>query len=104
MRTLKKAELEKAFIALSKENEKTKKLLSLEIEKNRVVDIIKAKLVDFNKLNRAEHSWKEDGYLSPVEYYNQGIVSYCQLTKDEYNLLVNAIGIRDLDGEADIYD
>lgn len=33
-------ELEKAFVALSKEDEKTKKLLSLEIEKNRVLEII----------------------------------------------------------------
>lgn len=95
MRALKKAELEKAFDALSKEDEKTKKLLSLEIEKNRVVDIIRAKLVDFNKLNRAEHSWRDDGKLSPVEYYNEGIVSYCQLTEEEYNFLVNMVGIRD---------
>lgn len=60
-----------------------------------VVEIIRAKLVDFNRLNRAEHSWKEDGCSSPVEYYNEGIVSYCQLTKDEYDLLVVAVGIRD---------
>lgn len=70
----------------------------------KVVEIIRAKLVNFNRLNRAEHSWKEDGYSSPEEYYNQGIVSYCQLTKDEYKLLVNAIGIRDLDEEVGIYD
>ena len=88
-------DLEKAFVALSKEDEKTKKLLSLEIEKNRVVDIIKAKLVDFNKLNRAEHNWKDDGCSSPVAYYNAGIVDYCQLTEEEYNFLVNMVGIRD---------
>ena len=35
MRTLKKAELEKAFIALSKENEKTKKLLRVKNKNNR---------------------------------------------------------------------
>ena len=67
----------------------------------KVVEIISAKLVDFN---RAEHNWKEDGCLSPVEYYNDGIVDYCQLTKEEYNLLVNTTGIRDLDGEVSIYD
>lgn len=88
-------ELEKAFDALSKEDERTKKLLSLEIEKNRVVDIIKAKLVDFNKLNRAERNWKEDGCASPVEYYNEGLVDYCQLTEEEYNFLVIMAGIRD---------
>ena len=92
-------ELEKAFKALSKDDEKAKKLLSLEIEKNRVVDIIKAKLVDFNKLNRAEYNWRDDGKLSPVEYYNEGLVYYCQLTEEEYNFLVNMIGIRDLDEE-----
>lgn len=46
MRPLTKAELEKAFVALSKEDEKTKKLLSLEIEKNRALDIIRDKKVD----------------------------------------------------------
>lgn len=70
----------------------------------KVVEIIRAKLVNFNRLNRAEHNWKDDGKLSPVEYYNEGIVPYCQLTKDEYNLLVDAIGIRDLDEEVGIYD
>lgn len=39
-------ELEKAFAALSKEDEKTKKLLSLEIEKNRALEIIRDKKVD----------------------------------------------------------
>lgn len=46
MKPFKKAELEKAFDALSKEDEKTKKLLSLEIEKNRALNIIKDKKVD----------------------------------------------------------
>ena len=95
MRALKKAELQKAFDSLVKENETLGEMLSKEIEKNRVVDIIKAKLVDFNKLNRAEHNWKDDGKLSPVEYYNEGIVYYCQLTEEEYNFLVNMVGIRD---------
>ena len=36
-------ELEKAFVSLSKEDEKTKKLLSKEIEKNRALEIIKEK-------------------------------------------------------------
>lgn len=36
-------ELEKAFDSLSKEDEKTKKLLSKEIEKNRALEIIKEK-------------------------------------------------------------
>lgn len=70
----------------------------------KVVEIIRAKLVDFNKLNIAEHNWKEDGCSSPVEDYNEGIVSYCQLTKEEYDLLVDVIGIRDLEEEASIYD
>lgn len=70
-------------------------ILAQIFECTNVVEIIRAKLIDFNKLNRAEHSWKEDGYSSPVEYYNEGIVDYCQLTKEEYNLLVDAIGIRD---------
>ena len=39
-------ELEKAFDALSKDDEKAKKLLSLEIEKNRALEIIKEKKVD----------------------------------------------------------
>ena len=39
-------ELEKAFDALSKDDEKAKKLLSLEIEKNRAFEIIKEKKVD----------------------------------------------------------
>lgn len=43
MKSIKKADLEKAFIALSKEDEKTKKLLSLEIEKNRKLQIIEEK-------------------------------------------------------------
>ena len=95
MSHLTKADLEKAFDALSKDHEKVMKELSLEIEKNRVVDIIKAKLVDFNKLNRAEHSWEDDGKSSPVEYYNEGLVDYCQLTEEEYNFLVTMVGIRD---------
>ena len=36
-----KEELEKAFVALSKDDEKAKKLLSKEIEKNRAFEIIK---------------------------------------------------------------
>lgn len=36
-------ELEKAFVALSKDDEKAKKLLSKEIEKNRVLEIIKSR-------------------------------------------------------------
>lgn len=95
MKPLTKAELEKAFDVRSKDREKVIKELPLEIEENRVVDIIKAKLVDFNKLNRAEHNWKEDGCLSPVEYYNDGIIDYCQLTEEEYDFLVNIVGIRD---------
>lgn len=39
-------ELEKAFVSLSKDDEKAKKLLSLEIEKNRAFEIIKEKKVD----------------------------------------------------------
>ena len=38
-----KFELKKAFYTLSKDDEKTKKLLSLEIEKNRALEIIKEK-------------------------------------------------------------
>ena len=39
-------ELKKAFVSLSKDDEKAKKLLSLEIEKNRAFEIIKEKKVD----------------------------------------------------------
>ena len=42
-------------------------------------------------------------YLT-VEYYNEGIVDYCQLTEEEYNFLVSMVGIRDLDKEVSIYD
>lgn len=65
-----------------------------EFECTKVVEIIRAKLVDFNRLNRAEHSWKDDGCSSPVEYYNEGLVDSCQLTEEEYNLLVDVIDIR----------
>lgn len=46
MRSIKKAELEKAFDALSKDHEKAMKELSLEIEKNRALNIIRDKKVD----------------------------------------------------------
>ncbi len=43
MKPLKKAELEKAFIALSKDDEKAKKELSKEIERVRTLRLIKDK-------------------------------------------------------------
>lgn len=41
-------ELEKAFVVLSKDDEKAKKLLSKEIEKNRAFEIIKNRIIDMH--------------------------------------------------------
>jgi hypothetical protein len=70
-------ELEKAFDALSKDDEKSKKLLSKEIEKNRALEIIKKKSVDIKYLRyRAEFN---------VEKYNDNYIE--TLTKEECDLL-----------------
>ena len=37
--------------------------------------------------------------LIEKELEGEGIVPYCQLTEEEYNFLVNMVGIRDLDEE-----
>ena len=65
-------ELEKAFDSLSKEDEKTKKLLSKEIEKNRALEIIKS-LVDLTKENN--HCWLWLGLNGK------------QITQEQYDLL-----------------
>ena len=71
---------EDAFNALSKDDEKTKKLLSLEIEKNRAFEIIKKKQVSVGTLL----------VLDDLQLYND----YCDmvggskhLTKNEFNLI-----------------
>ena len=77
-------ELEKTFVALSKEDEKTKKLLSLEIEKNRALEILKNKphisFDLFDTLNTLEEINK---YIEFMYGYKDTSI----LTKEEYDLL-----------------
>jgi len=72
-------ELERTFDALSKDDEKAKKELSKEIEKNRALEIIKEKgiILQFIK----------ETYT--VEQYNAGVFGTLvkPLTQEEYNLL-----------------
>ena len=68
-------ELEKAFDALSKDDEKAKKLLSKEIEKNRALEIIKETLnlkVYKNKLGQC---------------FLEGINILIPIDQEKYNLL-----------------
>ena len=71
-------ELEKAFKALSKDDEKAKELLSLEIEKNRAFEIIKEKQVN---LFHIVHTKTKEAYNDLVSEH------YRELTKEEYDLL-----------------
>lgn len=73
-------ELEKAFDTLSKEDEKAKKLLSKEIEKNRAFEIIKNKNVNVDYLKVALS-------LDSLSYYNSLVGKERQLTQEEYDLL-----------------
>lgn len=78
-------ELEKAFKALSKDDEKAKKLLSLEIEKNRALDTIKNKRVDVNTLLDFKKRCVKDNYV--IESYNAYVGNERALTQEEYDLL-----------------
>ena len=78
-------ELKKAFVSLSKEDEKTKKLLSLEIEKNRALEIIKEKRVDTLLLFRCFELDNLYGY-SHFETYNQELYTQ-NITQEQYDLL-----------------
>ena len=78
-------ELEKAFDSLIKDDEKAKKLLSLEIEKNRAFEIIEEKRVRMSCLMRAlEEKWS---YEKLVENHKMYCISLNMLTKEEYELL-----------------
>lgn len=79
--------LEKAFDTPSKDDEKTKKLLSLEIEKNRKLQIIKEKFdieVFKTKSLDGKVNYIIDIRPKPNKYYN---MSENSLTKEEYDLL-----------------
>ena len=80
-------ELEKAFVTLSKDDEKAKKLLSLEIEKNRAFEIIKEKKVDVAFI--IENPGPE---AKKVFWYNSSFTGVlCEgwrmLSQEEYDLL-----------------
>lgn len=77
-------ELEKAFVTLSKEDEKTKKLLSLEIEKNRTLEIIKKKRVDADLFLTILEDKNQDDKLWSYNFWNAEKNS---LTQEEYELL-----------------
>ena len=76
-------ELEKAFVALSKDDEKAKKLLSKEIEKNRAFEIIKNRLIDVHDL------LVYDTYSS----FNQRrtLKGLTPIPKEEYDILKGAL-------------
>lgn len=69
-------ELEKAFVVLSKDDEKAKKLLSKEIEKNRAFEIIKQKQVNVKCIMNGWGLGKYNSYKS-----------HEKLTEEEYDLL-----------------
>ena len=75
-----KEELKKAFVALSKDDEKAKKLLSKEIEKNRALDIIKKKVmvIQFLILHLS---------LNDLNGYNKAMDKKHKLTQDEFDFL-----------------
>ena len=72
-------ELEKAFDALLKDDEKTKKLLSKEIEKNRAFEIIKEK-GNFISL-------EYDEYNDKYYIYDNELYMHNEITKEEFDLL-----------------
>lgn len=78
--------LEKAFDTLSKDDEKAKKLLSLEIEKNRKLQIIEEKFdIEVFKTKSLDGKVKYiiDIISKPNKYSN---ISENSLTKEEYDL------------------
>ena len=80
-------ELEKAFKALSKEDEKTKKFLSLEIEKNRALEIIKNKKVNVRALLKSTYSFLDGLSIYNSQCYNRQEMESKELTQEEYELL-----------------
>ena len=79
--------LEKAFDTLSKDDEKAKKLLSLEIEKNRKLQIIEEKFdIEVFEMKGLDGTVKHviDIRPKPNKYSN---MSENSLTKEEYDLL-----------------
>ena len=80
-------ELEKAFDTLSKDDEKAKKLLSLEIEKNRKLQIIEEKFdIEVFETKSLDGKVKYIIDIRPKtnKYSN---ISENSLTKEEYDLL-----------------
>ena len=80
-------ELEKAFDTLSKDDEKAKKLLSLEIEKNRKLQIIKEKFdIEVFEMKGLDEKVEYiiDIRPKPNKHSN---MSGNYLTKEEYDLL-----------------
>ena len=71
-------ELENAFDSLSKDDEKAKKLLSKEIEKNRAFEIIK---------KHPMFSLHDDLPKGTYRMYDCELYSHYDLTKEEYDLL-----------------
>lgn len=72
-------ELEKAFDSLAKDDEKAKKLLSLEIEKNRALEIVKEK--PQATLWLFQHCDKEMEYEDMISLFKEDI------TKEQFDLL-----------------
>ena len=80
-------ELEKAFHTLSKEDEKTKKLLSLEIEKNRALEIIKDKRVDICYFMNCKTLEEYNDDVLASYAYEENDAKQRMLTQEEYDLL-----------------
>lgn len=64
-------ELEKAFVALSKDDEKAKKLLSKEIEKNRALEIIKRGKILYVYTDSEDKHYLESMYYAKIELKNE---------------------------------
>lgn len=89
-------ELEKAFHALSKDDEKAKKELSKEIEKNRALEIIKKKNVFVWGFIHRKEEIKDfeqtyDYYKTHYGYFHSGY-TFELLTEEEFNLLEKELG------------
>ena len=83
--------LEKAFNRLSKENEKTKKLLSLEIEKNRKLQIIE-ETFDVDVFEMRDSDGKAEYLIDITAKPNKhSNMSGNSLTKEEYDILKEAL-------------
>ena len=82
--------LEKEFVALSKEDEKTKELLSLEIEKNRALEIIKNKRVDVDLFMICK-TLEEYNDIIGSRAFEEDEAKQRMLSQEEYDLLKNEI-------------